>query len=135
MSIYTLAQNSPGVAIGDIVCMDLEGLKLVTKAIPSALASARAAIGIAETSATSSQPVTVADVGTVDSTVTGLGPGSASMIRVNDAARCERVPTPFGGDFIIGVCDTKGNLTIQPHSEIGAGPQYVLNVRLFGTKA
>src|SRR5947209_4332081 len=135
MSIYKLASNSPSVAIGDVVCVDLEGLELVTKAIPSALASASAALGIAKTGALPSQPVTVADVGTVDRTITGLGSGFTSMIRVNDAARCERVLLPFGGDFIVGVCDTQGNVTIQPHSEIGTGPQYVLNVRLFGAKA
>ncbi len=145
MPWYDLAEGTPRIEVGDVVCLASSSVVLarVTKALPEALASAKAIVGIV-TALSPGIQVQVADVGIVPASVTGLGPrgwpprargGQVSLVRVNSAARCERVAFPMGGDHIIGICNADGDLTIQPYSEVGTGAPRVLNVRLFGARA
>lgn len=119
-----IASTSPALIAGDYVCpKTVGGKRTMTKATPAALATAKHVYGIMPVDA---EPGTYASVmippGTVDRTITGLGAGTISLVRVSTSARCERV-TSFGdGDFAVGACDDLGNLTLA----LGAAAEQAL---------
>lgn len=52
--------------------------------------------------------------GTAPNSITGLGTGAATWVIVNASGGIERKTTPASGDDVIGKCNARGGLFIQP---------------------
>lgn len=116
----TSAALDPGVFVCPAV---VAGKRCYTKATPAAVSAAKHVYGLMPVAA---DPNTYASVVvppmTIDAAITGLGPGSISLVRLGSDARCERV-TSFGdGDYAVGACDALGNLTLA----LGAAAEQAL---------
>jgi hypothetical protein len=133
MTIYNLSTNSPEVTQGHVVCVDPE-TGLPTKATPESLGRARAVLGVVVTEGKPGEAISVAETGLVRKEVTLLNGGPSATVIVDAQARCARAPLPWGGEYVVGICDTAGNLTVQPRSEIGTGSPHYLNVRAYGAR-
>jgi hypothetical protein len=119
---------------GDVVCFDTANPGKVTLATPTALVSARAVLGVATAAAAKNASVIIADSGTVPTTATRLGAGARSMVGVTAGGRCTRLATPAPADYLVGVVDEAGELTIQVHCELETSISRMFNVRDFGAR-
>lgn len=108
--------GSAPISTGDWVCLAslTDDGRRVTRATAAALAKAGAGYGIALNNAAPGSGLMVAVMGGIPRTLTGLTSGLATgFARINlSTARTEYVATPSGGDYIVGVVDTQGNVTL-----------------------
>lgn len=118
---FTLDVSSAALQVGDWFCIaanDSTG-NTVTKAVAAALALAGAPMAIATESAQPGQTVRGIPIGMVPASVSELGAGAVGAVRIDTAtARTERVTVSTVGDYVVGVANAQGALTLQ----IGIGP-------------
>jgi Pectate lyase superfamily protein len=138
MTYYIASDN---LSQGDVVCLDRTRLRSVRKATPDNLNAARAALGIATASAQLDPlrdvwvDIAVTGKPALPQQITGLSAAPdhpRELVRVNKDARCERAGVPTPADYIIGVTDADGNLTIRPHCEVWTAGNRVLNFLDYG---
>ena len=111
-----LSATSGTVIVGDVLVKEESGSALTGYFVKSTTANrgTRRSTGIAVTPGDVTNPAVNIQVdGEVPASVTGLGAGLASWVRVSSAGRCERC-TPGSGDDLIGKCDVYGTLTLDP---------------------
>ncbi len=130
MAIYQVDVSSPPLRVGDVVCLAPGDSRLITKATDIALREAGCVLGIV-TAVRQGRSAQVAEAGIVQASITGLGNGPSSMVMADTNARCQRVLQPRGGEYIVGVCNSSGSLTIQRYSYVRTGPAYNFNVMLY----
>lgn len=92
---------------GDVLIESSAGQPFVIAS--SANRGSRRATGIAMTNYRRNGVVEIQQVGQVASSITGLGAGTASWVRVSSAGRLERC-TPDADDDVVGRCDADGTL-------------------------
>lgn len=124
---FHLWVESDAVSIGDVLCPanvePIDGIPVVTRATPDALAAGKCVSGVAVSSALPNTRVNAAVGGIISSEVSDLGPGVLAGVRVSNG-RCQRVASFAGSDYPVGVADPTGNVTIIPlptGSVLGAG--------------
>lgn len=120
---YTAAAN---INQGDVVCLagnNFPQPPLVRTATPDVLATAPI-VGVALAAALEGQPVTVADAGGVQQSITGLPGGAHGPVAVSGTGRCTAILA--GAAWLIGEADRFGDLEIRPR------PFEFLDVRSFG---
>lgn len=98
------------VSVGQALLKSSTGYVVATSA--NRTTYSRRADGIALTASSSGGAVQIAHEGLVDSSVTGLGAGTASWVRVSATGTLERV-TPGSGDDIVGKCTVDGDLHLE----------------------
>ena len=109
---------------GDVVCLvTSKNLEPHVRTASVPLPVSAPIVGVALTDA-SNGPVTVADCGGVDASVTGLTSGIRQPIAVSSSGRCTR--TLAGAVWLIGDANESGDLEIRPRIFDS------LDVRLFG---
>lgn len=123
--------SAVALAQGDVVCLDPSNPGQVTLATAPNLAAFPAALGVATAAATAGSVADIADSGSVASAITGLGVGNTSLVGVS-ANRCVRIVTPGQNDYVVGVVDTAGTLTIQAYNAVQTLEARFLNVRDYG---
>lgn len=103
-----LSGGASSIAVGDCVVRDSTGQYLIASGVNRA--SYGRAYGIATTAGDTSNPsVEIVVTGIVDESVTGLGTGTASWVRVSSDGVLERC-TPDEGDDVVGWCETDGTM-------------------------
>lgn len=112
------------VVVGDVLCpaLDPADPAKLTKATGAALTAGTAVVGVAALAAEAGAQVSyfAADAELfedrlVPSATTGLGPGPATAVVVDDLARAvRRAPVPADA-WVVGHCDAQGVLTLAPH--------------------
>lgn len=102
-------------AAGDVLIPDT-GTGLYVLATTAARGTRRAH-GVALHAYSASGSVEIQQCGTVDATVTGLGAGSASWVRVSTGGSLERVSMPSASDDVVGWAEADGTL----HASFGNG--------------
>jgi len=139
MTTYAVSSSGGAVFESDVVYAaggaSASGEAFVRSARAPLGGAVPAVVGIATSYGDYPGTVEVVDSGVVLASVTGLGPGPGATVRVNIGGRCERVPTPLGGDIIVGFCNSAGDVTLQPYSELRTGAPRVVNVLHFGARA
>lgn len=139
MSVYGAAVS---LVPGDPVCLsDGAGVsstetRFVTLATPAALAAAGAVLGIAASTAAAGQPLTVVDHGPVDRLVLDLGArNTASVVVVRGSPPViRRAAPPRPDDYVLGMCDPSGQVTIAPRREVSTVSGRVVDVRDYGAR-
>jgi len=123
MTTMQLDTSSAAVVKGDVVALvvDINGLALVTKAVPAALAVAGRAYAVAVESVAPGARGRFTRESRIDASTTGLTAAAASFARVSSAARIERVATYSTGDLPLGTVDTRGVTYWAPEAAIHAG--------------
>lgn len=116
-TIAIVEGSSPALSAGDWVCLSslVSSNRRVTRATAAALAKAGAGYGICLNNAAPGSNVMVAIIGAVPASLVGLDPpGATGYARISlSTARTEYVALPLGGDYIVGVVDTIGNVTLS----------------------
>ncbi len=119
-----LSATSGPVAVGDVLVLQSDGaMKVSTTANRGTRRSSGVALGVAAGGMSSLQ---MQSVGDLDPSVSGLGAGSASWIRVSATGRLERVTTPSGSDDVCGWAEADGTAhlmfgVITPTMAVGGG--------------
>lgn len=100
--------TSGNIAVGSVLV--LSGSAYVIASAANRTATGRRADGIALTAwgSASAGAVRMQVDGTVPASITGLGTGTASAVRVSAAGALERVATPSASDDVVGYCETDG---------------------------
>lgn len=112
------------VALGDVLVQQSDGtMKVSTTANRGTRRSSGISLGVAAGGLSALQ---MQSVGDVSPTVSGLGAGSASWVRVSATGRLERVTTPSGSDDVCGWAETDGTVhllfgIITPTMAVGGG--------------
>lgn len=115
-SYFTLSQSSAPLVPGMAFCTSQGGPpgRLVTKAVAAALAVSGAAIGVAMTAVAPGTTFRGLMSGVIPPDVSSLGDGDAADVRINaTTALLERVDSPSDGDYLIGVADSQGTVTLR----------------------
>ena len=112
------------VALGDVLVQQSDGtMKVSTTANRGTRRSSGISLGVAAGGLSALQ---MQSVGDVSPTVSGLGAGTASWVRVSSTGRLERVTTPSGSDDVCGWAETDGTVhllfgIITPTMAVGGG--------------
>lgn len=103
-----LSSTAGSVAVGQCLVAASDGTHYV--ATTANRATYGRAVGFATTAGDVTTPVVqMIEVGPIAASLTGLGTGTASWVRVSATGTLERV-TPSGSDDIVGYCETDGSL-------------------------
>lgn len=116
-----LSGTAADVSVGMAVLNTTTGFVPATSANRT-LYSARA-YGIALTAGEAYRAIQVAHGGVIDSTISGLGTGTAGdYVIVSATGTLTRTASPAGSDDIIGRCpSTKGDVVVTPCASVGGG--------------
>lgn len=124
-----VSSSSASIAMGDWLCIDPTDTtgKTATKAVAAALTTAGAPLCIATQAALPGASVQGYQGGYVPNAVTGLGAGATQAVRINTTtARSERVASPSGSDYAVGMADSAGGCTLD-YELPGLGSANILN--------
>jgi hypothetical protein len=120
---YTMDAGSSSVAAGQCLCLATGGTKVTSVMTSGALAAAGAVLGMALSSAAANGNCTLSVEGIVPNSITGLGAGTVSAVRVNTSTGYAQRVASFGvGDYPLGYCNASGDLTLVRGIVVGVGP-------------
>lgn len=123
MTVVFVDIASAALAKGDVVCLvpSAEGMTVVTKAVPAAIAASGFAYGLAEAATAPGDPVNAIREGLMPSSLTGLS-ATTGKCRISSLGRCEHVSSYIAGDFPLGAITPSGFLNLVPAIAVGSLP-------------
>ena len=140
-------QDTGGVETGNAVCVvgfdTVNNRPFVARALRTTLAVSKTVYGVARTDQPNNAAVAVSVAGEVaDASTARLGTGPSRLVvsdyhhgTVGRQCKTKRIDAAATGDeaFVVGTCDTNGNLIIQPrHATDETALNKVFNVRAYG---
>lgn len=137
--------NAGGVNKGNAVCLvgfdTGKGRPIVARATTKTLATSKTVLGVAEDHAADTETAKIRVAGEVaENDITGLGNVGGSRIIAtkiyhedpNHQAELMRIDVADGSEHVVGTCDEKGNLAIQPRASRDTSPHKVYNPKSYG---
>lgn len=107
--------GSSTVSVGDVLIPSAGSPSLYVVATAANRGTRRAeGVALSAYGGTGSGSVQIQQTGTIDASISGLGAGTASWVRVSTTGRLERVATPSGGDDLMGKCEADGRMHLDP---------------------
>lgn len=113
---YTIAAGSPDITAGQVVCVSasIHDPPQIILAESEPISAAGISLGVSLEDGSVGEAIKVVIAGLVKNELTGLGDGKKSLVVVDSDGNLARKAGVSFQDYIVGTCDTKGNLTVKP---------------------